>query len=190
MASRKPRTGKNINCAYCNTTFYIPKNRFDSAKYCSLKCKGLNENVQIVADCAICNKKFSHISSRVNKAKYCSRKCYHKGQRLNGTVIKACRYCLKEFKSSPSQKRIYCSMSCIGKETLKTFKPKYTTVRKMMIRRNLIKACNRCGYNKYTSILGIHHKDRNRDNNSMENLEVLCPNCHSIEHDKHICQHS
>jgi 5-methylcytosine-specific restriction endonuclease McrA len=21
----------------------------------------------------------------------------------------------------------------------------------------------------------------------MENLEVLCPNCHSIEHAKHIC---
>jgi predicted HNH restriction endonuclease len=30
----------------------------------------------------------------------------------------------------------------------------------------------------------IHHKDRDRDNNAMENLAVLCPNCHAIEHMK------
>jgi 5-methylcytosine-specific restriction endonuclease McrA len=28
----------------------------------------------------------------------------------------------------------------------------------------------------------IHHKDRNRENNKMENLLILCPNCHSEFH--------
>lgn len=43
-------------------------------------------------------------------------------------------------------------------------------------------ACNRCGYNQHPSILEVHHKDRNRENNTEENLEVLCPNCHTVEH--------
>jgi len=28
----------------------------------------------------------------------------------------------------------------------------------------------------------VHHKDRNRENNEIENLELLCPNCHSEDH--------
>jgi hypothetical protein len=59
-----------------------------------------------------------------------------------------------------------------------------------MLRRNLINQCNRCSYNKEPRILGVHHKDRNRDNNNISNLEVLCPNCHSLEHLKHISHKS
>lgn len=29
----------------------------------------------------------------------------------------------------------------------------------------------------------VHHKDRNRRNVSLENLELLCKRCHQIEHD-------
>lgn len=43
------------------------------------------------------------------------------------------------------------------------------------------KSCERCGYNKY-KILQIHHKNRNRNDNSIENLEIICPNCHYEEH--------
>lgn len=46
--------------------------------------------------------------------------------------------------------------------------------------------CNRCGVN--TRTLGpyqyaVHHKDRDRSNNDVENLEVLCKSCHQLEHD-------
>lgn len=40
-------------------------------------------------------------------------------------------------------------------------------------------ACERCGC---TTDLLIHHRDRNRYNNSLENLETLCKRCHQIEH--------
>jgi hypothetical protein len=39
--------------------------------------------------------------------------------------------------------------------------------------------CERCGSRKY---MLIHHKDENRYNNDIENLEVLCKRCHQIEH--------
>lgn len=43
------------------------------------------------------------------------------------------------------------------------------------------KTCERCGYNKY-EILQIHHKNRDRKNNNLDNLELICPNCHYEEH--------
>lgn len=42
--------------------------------------------------------------------------------------------------------------------------------------------CERCGYvHKYTAH-PRHHKDRDRSNNTPDNLEVLCCTCHAIEH--------
>ena len=41
--------------------------------------------------------------------------------------------------------------------------------------------CNRCNFDD-KRILVVHHKDRNRENNDISNLEILCPNCHAIEH--------
>jgi 5-methylcytosine-specific restriction endonuclease McrA len=42
--------------------------------------------------------------------------------------------------------------------------------------------CNRCGFDAHPEILTVHHKDRDRSNNLTDNLEVLCPNCHALEH--------
>ena len=50
----------------------------------------------------------------------------------------------------------------------------------------VIETCENCGFNAVPEILGIHHKDKDRTNNDISNLAVLCPNCHSIEHMKHI----
>ena len=41
--------------------------------------------------------------------------------------------------------------------------------------------CERCGYDK-KEVLQIHHKDRNKNNNIVDNLELICPNCHFEEH--------
>lgn len=46
-------------------------------------------------------------------------------------------------------------------------------------------SCEHCGFNKnneYTglSILQLHHKDGDCYNNSEDNIEVLCPNCHCL----------
>jgi 5-methylcytosine-specific restriction endonuclease McrA len=48
--------------------------------------------------------------------------------------------------------------------------------------RRTFRACQRCGYDEEPRILEVHHKDGNPDNNVLENLLVLCPNCHAIVH--------
>lgn len=44
---------------------------------------------------------------------------------------------------------------------------------------HLKSACETCGSK---SRLGLHHKDRDRMNNSPENLQTLCPTCHTRLH--------
>jgi len=43
--------------------------------------------------------------------------------------------------------------------------------------------CNKCGIIDKRVLL-VHHKDKNRYNNNIENLEVLCWNCHIIKHNR------
>ena len=43
--------------------------------------------------------------------------------------------------------------------------------------------CNKCGLDKWLEeliTLELEHKDGNNKNNTRENLEFLCPNCHSM----------
>ena len=41
-------------------------------------------------------------------------------------------------------------------------------------------SCERCGSDIH---LLVHHKDKNRYNNALDNLETLCRRCHAIHHD-------
>lgn len=41
--------------------------------------------------------------------------------------------------------------------------------------------CCKCGFSNIDA-LEVHHKDKNRSNNEISNLEVLCANCHVLTH--------
>lgn len=44
--------------------------------------------------------------------------------------------------------------------------------------------CEKCGLSEWLGQpipLELHHKDGNHFNNALENLVMLCPNCHSLE---------
>jgi hypothetical protein len=43
--------------------------------------------------------------------------------------------------------------------------------------------CEHCGNTKWLGLpipLELHHKDGDRTNNSLQNIKLLCPNCHSM----------
>lgn len=43
--------------------------------------------------------------------------------------------------------------------------------------------CERCGISEWQGkklTLELHHKDGNHYNNTLSNLQILCPNCHSL----------
>ena len=41
--------------------------------------------------------------------------------------------------------------------------------------------CSECGFINILA-LDVHHKDENRNNNDITNLQILCANCHTIKH--------
>ena len=82
-----------------------------------------------------------------------------------------------------------CSRSCANTSRegikYKINRPRDKVVSQRALKVRLIEVrgiqCGRCGYSKI-EILHVHHKDRNRGNNNLDNLELICPNCHYEEH--------
>jgi hypothetical protein len=70
-------------------------------------------------------------------------------------------------------RRKYCNRECMGKAFLSD-DPTATYMRKF--RKD---SCENCGG---TSRLGVHHKDEDRTNNSLGNLQTLCARCHTSHH--------
>jgi hypothetical protein len=45
-----------------------------------------------------------------------------------------------------------------------------------------VDGCERCGLNEWNEqplVLEVHHLDSNTNNNTFDNFQALCPNCHS-----------
>jgi len=137
--------------------------------------------------CIICQKLIYRrpgVLKQNNGKAYCSQTCY--GISCRQEI--PCSVCKTPILSGANKQT--CSRSCANKTRIgtqyKTRRPsKDKVVTSRILKTRLIKErgskCERCQYAVY-EILQIHHRDRNRDNNSLQNLELLCPNCHAREH--------
>ena len=108
-------------------------------------------------------------------------KCLNCGKELTGRQTKYCsNQCQKEY-----QYKEYIELWKAGKEN--GMRGQFDTskhIKRYLIQRANGK-CERCGWgeiNPYTQKipLELHHKDGNYRNNAEDNLELLCPNCHSL----------
>lgn len=77
-----------------------------------------------------------------------------------------------------SNKQVTCSRACSN--TYFRTKDGASTYRARALKHYECK-CSICGFDNILA-LEVHHIDKNRDNNSIENLRVLCANCHRITH--------
>ncbi len=136
--------------------------------------------------CYICKKDIYKRPSQITSSKgrlFCSQLCYGVASRKEIS----CLVCGKKILSGLNKKT--CSRTCsninrIGiKYKIGRPRDKAEYYRGLKIRLLKIQGpkCSRCSYNKY-EILQIHHRNRDRNNNSLENLELICPNCHYEEH--------
>lgn len=146
--------------------------------------------------CLLCSKsayvKPSH--QLLGSGKYCSKKCASLGQR-NGSFVN-CFICnepiyrsLHDRRRSKS-KKFFCTKSCqtIWRNSiLYTEKnhPNWTggeySYRQRLIRSSQLQECAKCN-GQDPRVLAVHHKDKNRKNNSLDNLTWLCHNCHYLVH--------
>lgn len=169
-----------------------------------MKRKERKTNFLVDKICLYCNKNFLAETRELNRgrAKYCSQSCAQRNK-IN-TMPRPipnvkCGHCgvefyLNESKRLASKSKFYfcCREHKDLSQRLGGIKeimpPHYGTARmdNPYIYRNIAfadkpKICERCNFANEKAII-VHHKDRNRLNADKNNLEVLCYNCHVIEH--------
>lgn len=134
--------------------------------------------------CSLCAKKIYRRPGQIKSGRvFCSQICNGKSSRKEVPCI----ICEKLILAGANKKT--CSRSCANKHRAgikyKLNRPKDNVVNQRRLKIKLIedrgKICERCDYNK-VEILQVHQKDRNRKNNNLSNLELICPNCHFEEH--------
>lgn len=151
-----------VKCKYCNIDFDCSTRRYNF----NLK-KGFN----------LC----------------CSKECGYKIRNKN--ISKLCDNCgiiitksPSEFKKTKSGNH-FCSKSCAVTLNNKLYKtgnnhPNYKlgkgSYRNYKLN-NSCKKCENCGIQDIR-VLQVHHIDKDRNNNELNNLKLLCANCHLIEH--------
>jgi len=114
--------------------------------------------------------------------------------------LNICKNCNKEYIVGKSSLGIYCSNKCQGELRYKTSVTLWlsgelkgwsgkTRLLSHFVRKWLKEtrgsACCKCGWDKKhptdnNSLTEINHIDGNAENCIPENLEILCPNCHSL----------
>lgn len=137
-------------------------------------------------NCNFCNKPLYKRPNIVEKGKpvYCDLKCFNK--RLSKPDIK-CGGCDNLIRHD----RKFCSRVCSnrGRTGLKygIGQPNNKALKLRSLRLRLIEKrgskCNRCSFDK-VEIIQVHHiiEQSKGGSDADENLELLCPNCHTWHH--------
>ena len=150
-------------CLNCSVVFeaearYVARGH---GKYCSRKCSSEHRKTNKIVKtpnckCAQCDKPLYRNNTKLKASKsglmFCNRKCKEQAQRIGGI------------------------------EAIQPSHYNSTTSYRAIAFRAYPNECNVCGYSKCSAALEVHHKDRDRNNNSLPNLVILCRNCHAEEH--------
>jgi len=126
-----------------------------------------------------------------NGKNFCCKEHSQKGHKVEKIKLK-CDYCGNTFYKNKSSLKgsksglYFCEKECKDKAQriesglTEIWPPHYNgscNYRKIALK-HYPNSCEICGYNKHIKMLQIHHIDSDRENNDIENLMVLCPNCH------------
>ena len=165
----KKRKGANLICKGCENTFYVPEYRKETAKFCSIICQNKTQYEKFKFICMQCGKQSSDSPSRKGKRKFCCIECYNIFQ----TDYKNDQKEKRRLGISAAREKGYGGNSS-------------ASIRKFAFSKKEEK-CQECGYKEYKCCLDIHHIDENPNNNTIENLAILCVICHRKVHRNIIC---
>ncbi len=185
FAESLQKPNKDKRCSTCKEE--LPKGR---KKYCNATCW---ENLKRT-HCKECGEELTG-EWQIN---FCSRACSathnNKGVRRNGKKPPDCEVCGEP---CPSGKARTCGQTCYTELIRKEGREKrvarflagdatlaFGEIKRAMIELGVkTRNCDSCGSSQWLGkklVLELHHIDANHNNIAKENLELLCPNCHSI----------
>ena len=154
--SNRKRVFAECKCSICNSIYSKQKRLLNEWNTCSIGCTRIAKGDSVVCNCDHCGETFIRAKSKTNSKSgklFCSRICKEAAQKY----------------------MIEIQPDHYGKG-----------LGEYVYRKTAIEhygyICQRCGYDKHKAAIVVHHKDHNRENNDLSNLEVLCANCHAIHH--------
>jgi HNH endonuclease len=203
LLKRKPmQPSRDVACAQCGKVFAITPSRLARSKrglaFCSNACSAKHHSEthsEANAQCQYCGKVFHRSPANFHKSSthaYCGRVCYDKARSEGIAEVRkpvdesdhpaTCTFCGKTFviKRSPFggyRPKKYCSKECQRQSHITTG----SYIPRAVVLKQQGGSCEMCSCLD-VSILEVHHKDRNRSNNKLDNLILLCPNCHTKLH--------
>ena len=152
--------------------------------------------------CPQCKKSFERLFSNGKEEReyFCSHSCKAKtlNRKRTENTEKVCPICKIVFKK---RYNTFCSRECAAQSRSLKLKEVWlktgnhsckqsvqigTPVRiRKYVKHRVNDQCERCGWNEINPFSGkvsleIHHIDGNPFNDNIHNLQVLCPNCHSL----------
>jgi hypothetical protein len=151
----------------------------------------------IIQNCKRCNKEFNAPVREINRGngKYCSLTCSARRPKRTKAPNVICAHCGNAFYKTKSKQKVsksglfFCNRTCKDSAQkiggIKEIQPSHygsTKNYRRTEKSNLPNKCAHCGYDKHPEVLEVHHINRDHDNNSIENLIILCPTCHQVDH--------
>jgi Zn finger protein HypA/HybF involved in hydrogenase expression len=122
---------------------------------------------------------------------YCSRACANSRVRTEETKKKISEGVKASEQFVKGSKQRYVDYKELGNKlkevaNTKILKAEYDSLSYERLKKRIVleqvQKCNHCGiyeWNGKPIVLELEHKDGNHSNNERENLEAICPNCHS-----------
>ena len=156
MARRRTRV--TVTCRQCKKTFTAKPSHIAMGfgKFCSRLCSSLSQKTGKEVSCDICNKKVYRIPKYLVGSKsgkyFCTKSC----------------------------QTLWRNQLYVG-ERHANWKHGRAAYRSVLGRAKRERVCEICNTDD-RRILTVHHKDRNRTNNNLDNLAWLCHNCHFLVH--------
>ena len=151
--------------------------------------------------CLHCGKRLEQNNLSISdykRKKFCNNSCAasHNNKFTKRKEKKQCRNCGKELNN---RQKKYCNNKCQQEYEYKVYIENWKSgiidgivgqyAISKHIKRYLMEKyncqCSRCGWNERNQFTGnipleIHHNDGDYTNNDENNLDLLCPNCHSL----------
>lgn len=151
------RVFAEVSCDICGVHFSRQKRQL-TYHTCSSKCLSILKGTRVVVQCSHCGKDVEKQVSKLRGSKsglyFCNRECKEAAQKYNVLIQP------EHYGTGIDNPRYY------RKKAFEYYPHE----------------CQLCGYKENKAALVVHHVDHDRSNDDIDNLIILCANCHAITH--------